>query len=427
MSPKATKRLSQRSSSKNFNCFSSEHMVRFGVIGCGCIGKEHINNLLLAPEVAELVALVDPEPDMLAAASALAPGVPCFSSHKEMVNVEAAIVAVPNHQHVDVCLDLVRAGLHILCEKPVATTMEDCERLAKELGDKVFAVGLEYRHIPPMRRLLEDLDTIGSLRMVTVREHRFPFLNKVGAWNREDSKTGGTLVEKGCHFFDFFSLCCKAKPTTVYARGSQAVNHLDSADVLDHAVVVVDFDNGVLCTLELCMFAEASMNQLEVSAVGSRGKLEAFAPAHGVKHDTEQPNFRAGYRLPRDWDKAVDAPTEDHTCGAVTEEHVPIDEHLMAAGDHAGSTYYELLEFAHACQGHPSNLASIYDAALSLAVGLAAHQSIEAGRPVDVRRLIPAWLYERKGFSDDASTSTPPPTFVGDAAFEENKSPSLLS
>lgn len=361
--------------------------VRFGVVGCGCIGKEHIRNLLAAPEdVVELALCVDTDETSLAAVREMVPpSVELRSSVKEIREVDAVIVAVPNHLHAEVCEEILRTEpVHVLCEKPLATSVEDCCRIARLVTeDKVFAVGLEYRHIPTMRTLMDRLPLIGEVRMLSIREHRFPFLRKVNDWNRSNAKSGGTLVEKGCHFFDFMALCCRGRPLSVYARGSQLVNHLETADVLDHAVVVVEFE-GCVCTLDLCMFAEASQHQLEVTAVGERGKLEAFAPAHGVRTDDHKPNFRTGIRCPLDWEGQREAPPESHTRGAVVEEKIPIDEALMAAGDHAGSTYYELLEFAEACRGKPHRLASAEDATLSVALGLAAHQSILTKAPVRI-------------------------------------------
>ena len=58
--------------------------------------------------------------------------------------------------------------------------------------------------MPSVARLIDEVDkgTIGRLRMLSIREHRFPFLAKVGNWNRYTARTGGTLVEKCCHFWD---------------------------------------------------------------------------------------------------------------------------------------------------------------------------------------------------------------------------------
>lgn len=61
--------------------------------------------------------------------------------------------------------------------------------------------------------------------------------------------------------------------------------------------MIVEFESGARAMLELCMFAEASRHQEEISLVGTKGKLEAFAPSHGVKSiDATLPDFRMGVR-----------------------------------------------------------------------------------------------------------------------------------
>ena len=68
--------------------------------------------------------------------------------------------------------------------------------------------------MPPVARLLEEVrgGALGTLRMVAIREHRYPFLKKIGDWNRFARNTGGTLVEKCCHFFDIMRLITGQRP-----------------------------------------------------------------------------------------------------------------------------------------------------------------------------------------------------------------------
>merc|ERR1719157_502858 len=94
-------------------------------------------------------------------------------------------------------------------------------------------------------RLINETDSgnLGQLHTLTVREHRFPFLVKVSNWNRFNRFTGGTLVEKACHFFDLMRRIVRSEPVSVYASGGQAMNHKDEVygedqpDILDHAFV----------------------------------------------------------------------------------------------------------------------------------------------------------------------------------------------
>jgi len=179
--------------------------------------------------------------------------------------------------------------------------------LVEQNPETIFWVGMEYRYIPSIDRLINQVHhgTIGAPKMLSIREHRFPFLQKVNNWNRFNKNTGGTLVEKCCHFFDLMLHIMKAKPVRILASGSQDVNHKDevyngkTSDILDNAYVVIEFDGGQRACMDICMFAEASRHQEEISLVGDGGKIEAFAPAHGAAEDDETlPNFVIGQKRP---------------------------------------------------------------------------------------------------------------------------------
>ena len=71
--------------------------------------------------------------------------------------------------------------------------------------------------MPPVARLLAEVKkgSVGRVHMVAIREHRFPFLPKVGDWNRFSRNTGGTMVEKCCHFFDLMRLITRSDASVV--------------------------------------------------------------------------------------------------------------------------------------------------------------------------------------------------------------------
>jgi len=88
---------------------------------------------------------------------------------------------------------------------------------------------MEYRYMPAVAELVRLVGdgVVGTPRMLAIREHRFPFLTKVDNWNRFSANTGGTLVEKACHYFDLMNLIIGERPSRVYASGAQDLNHLD--------------------------------------------------------------------------------------------------------------------------------------------------------------------------------------------------------
>ncbi|OQU73945.1 oxidoreductase, partial [Helicobacter pylori] len=129
---------------------------------------------------------------------------------------------------------------------------------------KVLQIGLRYRYKPIYVEAIHEAKvrrSLGEIKTLTIMEHREPFLDKVKQWNKFSKYSGGTLVEKCCHYFDLFNLFAASRPVSVYASGSQAVNFKDfeydgeRSDILDNAFVIVEYENGVRANFNLCMFA----------------------------------------------------------------------------------------------------------------------------------------------------------------------------
>ncbi len=347
--------------------------LRFGIVGTGLMGVEHIHNVN-ALDGACVTALVDPHAPSLEAGIDAADGaVAVFDSAADLAlsdSVDAVVIATPDNAHIDDLRVLISTGLHLLVEKPLCTTVEDCREVATAAQgrDALLWVGLEYRYMAPVARLVSEVraGTVGEVRMVAIREHRFPFLVKVGDWNRLSRNTGGTLVEKCCHFFDLMNLVVGDRPVRVTASGAQSVNHLDEycggerSDILDNAFVLVDYAGGARAMLDLCMFAEATHNQEEMSVVGDLGKVEAFVPEGLV---------RIGRR-------------GEHSIGDV--ESVRVASDAAVAGGHHGSSFVELQRFAEAIRCGGREEVSAADGLRSVALGVAAHRSIDEARPVAV-------------------------------------------
>ncbi|MFV0490431.1 MAG: Gfo/Idh/MocA family protein [Pseudorhodobacter sp.] len=353
----------------------------YGLLGCGMMGQEHLRNIALLPD-AHVAAILEPDAVMRAAARRLAPDARMVDRLEDLLGpeVDCLLIASPNHLHLDQ-LEAVAAirSLPVLVEKPLFTDPSDGARVAA-LGKRLplVWVAMEYRYMPPVARFLADAErATGGIRMLTIREHRFPFLSKVGDWNRFNVNSGGTFVEKCCHFFDLMRLALGADPVRVMASGGQAVNHLDESydgqvpDIWDHGYVIVDFENGARAMLELCMFAEGSRYQEEITAVGALGKIECLVPGPGrfwpthlgpvpVPQVIVSPRSPAGPRL----------------------LEIPVDPALLAAGDHNGSTFHEHRRFVDAIQGRRRVEVTLDDGAWAVRMGMAAQVSACEGRAV---------------------------------------------
>lgn len=358
-------------------------VIRYGMIGTGMMGVEHIENVNALPG-AEVTAISDPyEPSRQAGVAAAAGEVAVFDDHRDLLAsglVDAVVVSSPNHTHIDIMRDVLDAGVHVLCEKPLATSVADVDEmieLAATTGgtdqDRIVWVGLEYRYMPPVAELIQEVrkGVVGTPRMVSIREHRFPFLPKVNDWNRFSDNTGGTLIEKCCHFFDLMNHILDERPTQVFASGAQDVNHLDEvydgrpSDILDNAYVIVDYASGARAMLDLCMFADATKEQEEISVTGELGKVEAMLPSDTIRVG------RRGHH----WIGDVDERDADYS-------------HVAHTGLHHGASYVEHVAFLNAITDGAPVEVTLDDGRWSVAMGRAAHLSIEHHRPVNLSEVL---------------------------------------
>lgn len=353
---------------------------RYGLIGSGMMGIEHIQNINVV-DGPQLVALSDPHPGSLQSALNMCAhlgmdSIASYSDHRDMIKAEAldaVIIASPNFTHFEILNALMDLDIAILCEKPLCTTVDHAREITAraEARRALFWTGLEYRYMPPVARFIDRVHSgeAGDIRMLSIREHRFPFLPKVGDWNRFNENTGGTLTEKCCHFFDLMRVIMREEPVRIYASGAMDVNHKDeryngrTPDILDNAFVIVDFESGARAHLDLCMFADGSAEQEEIYALGDLGKLEVKIPSANL---TWSP--RVGFMNPK----------------RVETEHISTDAVAMGAGQHHGATFYQLRDFHHALvTGGPPTVCA-RDGLRSVQMGAAAHRSIETGQPIDL-------------------------------------------
>ncbi|CAH9079920.1 unnamed protein product [Cuscuta epithymum] len=366
-------------------------VIKYGIIGVGMMGREHLINLYhLRDEGVEVVCIADPHIPSQQQAYHLSLSfqwpIQIFAGHKALLDsglCDVLIVSTPNMTHHEILIDILNhpKPYHVLVEKPLCTSVEHCKEVMEVAGrlkpEMLVQVGLEYRYMPPVAKLAEIVKggSLGQVKMVSIREHRFPFLVKVNNWNRFNCNTGGTLVEKCCHFFDLMRLFAGANPVRVMASGAIDVNHKDEIyddgkvpDIIDNAYVIVEFENGSRGMLDLCMFAEGSKNEQEISVTGDVGKGEAFIPESIV---------RWGIR-------------EEGRVGVQTLN--TRDDRIKYNGLHHGSSYLEHLHFLSIIRGRggreraPS--VSLYDGLISVAMGVASQLSIEKGRFIAINEIL---------------------------------------
>ncbi|GAB4346748.1 MAG: hypothetical protein Kow0099_28270 [Candidatus Abyssubacteria bacterium] len=361
---------------------------KLNVIGAGLNGQEHIAITLLEGR-ATVHGIFDPNPRSVEVARQVhakyAPGqnLVVYESLERACNepeADALIISTPNYTHIDVVREAVKSKKHILLEKPMATTIPDAHeimRIANEYN-AVFQIGLQYRYKAICVEAIYEALTrksVGAIKTVSILEHRIPFLDKVNQWNKFSKYSGGTLVEKCCHYFDLLNLFAQSRPVSVFASGSMAVNflefeyHGEKSDILDNAFVIVNYENGVRAAFNLCMFSPLFYEELIVC--GDQGRLRAF----------EQEDFLPGPRTRTQLEilRGESKPSRTTT---------PCYPSYIEKTGHNGATFFEHVNFIDNIEGKKTETATPEEGFWSIVVGAAAEQSVKTGALVNINDLL---------------------------------------
>ena len=361
---------------------SSQRKPRLLIVGAGMMGREHLRVSQLLGW-ADVKGIVDPDGGSLEWACSdwrLLTDAP-LTIYRDLSEaclddaVDAIVISTPNHTHRDVLHAVAESGKPLLLEKPMATTLADAMdivNLAREYP-AFIQLGMQYRFKAQYVEALQAVakSTLGQVKTVAMSEYRPPFLDKVDQWNKFNRYSGGTLVEKCCHYFDLINVVAQSRPRRVYASGGRAVNFLDFewrgelSDIDDHAMTIIDYDNGVRASFTLNMFCQELYEELVV--VGERGRLVAS------EHASFQPDTASKAEL------LVEVP--DHP--AYRGVPVGYPDWIEASG-HYGATFFEHIAFNLQLAGQAVDAATPEQALWSLIVASAAQHSIQIGREVDV-------------------------------------------
>ena len=261
--------------------------------------------------------------------------------------IDAIYNPLPNALHAAWTIRAVRAGKHVLCEKPLATTVADVDAIASEAkaAGVVVTEAFMYRHHPQTLRLkaLVDERAIGKLRLI---RSAFTFqLTRSGDVRWEPSLGGGSLWDVGCYPISIARLLAGAEPQEVFGRSRQGEADVDESFTGQMALgeVIAQFDAG---------FRAPQRTHLEV--VGSDGVITAAAPF--------KPGLGAHLLLSR---------------GEATEV-ITVEDQPLYIG--------ELDDLADAAVGSRQPRVTLADSRGNVATIVALYESARTGRPVAVGR-----------------------------------------
>ena len=260
---------------------------RLGVIGLGSRSQRHLKALEQVGG-ARVAALSDIQGDrMRAAASGVASGAELYTDYRELIAdraVEAVVVTVPNYLHAEVAIAALRAGKHVLLEKPIGITFKEARAVARAARDsgQVLAVGMQRHFNPHYRAIIEAVGSgvIGKPHMFILNEYRGDWNPRTWKWTDPDSGhavpwrhvralAGSSLLEFSVHSYAFLYEMI-GTPLTYCAATGGAVQWPERTTE-DNIAVIAEFGDVRLQHGFSCSAPGAAWN---LTITGAKGSLQ---------------------------------------------------------------------------------------------------------------------------------------------------------
>jgi myo-inositol 2-dehydrogenase / D-chiro-inositol 1-dehydrogenase len=245
--------------------------VRLALIGCGEVTAEkHLPTIKKISEI-ELTAVCDLDKNRARAAAAKF-GVARHSDDANEIfalrDVDAVGVLTDPGSHADLAIGAIRAGKHVLVEKPLALTPQDCARMIKEANARsvITMTGFHMRFHRLVRQARELIrqGQFGAIESVRVVWHSPRKDEGIAKWKTRRTTGGGAIVEIGVHHFDLIRFLLESEFDQIHAL------HHDGVRDDEAAVIMARMKNGALIS---GVFSERSPHQIEIVVSGPGGLL----------------------------------------------------------------------------------------------------------------------------------------------------------
>jgi predicted dehydrogenase len=302
--------------------------LRIGIVGFGArsaLWREVVN----PANDAVIAAVWDPAERAQRSVAEELPDATIATSLDDLLasGIDAVMVLSPDFTHAEVSIAALRAGVPVFCEKPLAITAEDADRVletARETGTRLY-VGHNMRHLPVVR-LMRDLvrsGRIGEVKAIWCRH----FVGNGGDfyfkdWHADRTKSTGLLLQKGAHDLDVIHWLADSRSETVVGMGGLTVygditDRRDRSeermgewishenwppasltglnpvvDVEDVSMMLMQLENGVYASYQQCHYTPDYWRNYTV--IGTEGRIENFGDGEGgvIKVWTKRGDYR---------------------------------------------------------------------------------------------------------------------------------------
>lgn len=255
---------------------------RFGIIGCGRIAPRHADSLseIQGTKLVQVCDVLETRAHHFARKYNTSY---CLDYHELISNPEIDIVNIctPSGLHAEMTIAALKAGKHVIVEKPMAMNAADADRMistAKETNRKLCIV-LQNRYNPPMQDFYHAVRSgkIGRILLgsVTVRWYR-PQEYYNDGWHGTKSMDGGALMNQSIHHIDALQWLVDAPVKSVFTYTATLAHKMEAEDI---GVVAVRFETGALATIEGSTVTYPQNLEASVALFGENGSLKVGGTA----------------------------------------------------------------------------------------------------------------------------------------------------
>jgi predicted dehydrogenase len=252
-------------------------MINFAIVGCGRIAQRHAEHI---SKRGELIAVCDIDSEK---ANALAStyGSTAYSDFSEMLKQESTIeviaVCSPNGFHAFHSIEALKAGYHVLCEKPMGLTVQECGEMiqaAERSNKRLFAIK-QNRYNPPVAAVKEALDAGKLGKVSSIQLSCFWNRNPdyyANSWKGTKDLDGGTLYTQFSHFVDLLYWLIGDVDEVVSFMGNFA--HKNIIEFEDTGVVILKFTNGAIGTINYTVNSFQKNMEGSLTIFGEKGTVK---------------------------------------------------------------------------------------------------------------------------------------------------------
>jgi len=367
--------------------------IKIGIIGCGQVSRVGHGPAIVSDERARITAIADPDEENRAKFKRIFRVPAAYPDHQAMLEKEeldAVVIASPPWLHRDQLRDAISAGTHILCEKPIATTLADCEAMVEMAKGhpKVVQAGHSKRFETGFQRIKETIDSgrMGDIYQMSIywhyyipdfesgwlkkvlefsKQHWIDFEKKYGTWRYFDPRAGGgDFFDHAPHYIDLMRFLF-GEIESIYCQTRRFIKSRLHEDL---AVAIFTLANDAVAVMEKSQLAMGRPAGFERGFIyGERAKI-AFEAFQEYKHKKMKVRLYTPLNILLDKYRRLRLPGGKKNTLYYRQMRHFVDR---IAGEKTGIGNYE---------GEWS--ASIEDASTAIAWTLAAYRSAKEGREI---------------------------------------------